>query len=323
MVVSAIPTNVKVAAGEKKILTFLFSARTNIPGDKRGPEETPHAAALREFEAAKALQNSQPAHQGQTPLMEAHLEEWEKEIWGKGDIVIEGNSELSQIVYSSLYWILMSVRADWPWSLSPGSLASNSYNGHSFWDTETWMYPPLLLLYPDIAESLLQYRFNHLEAAKAKAKAYNHCGPNTKLLFDCIVWPPDRDMWMSWNTGQQQQMLRIMEIVKNEYIHPSDMPTVPFTNAFNAPSENQTVPEDFQGNCNYRGAMFAWETGFTGAEVCPCVAGGTCLHEHHVSGDVAFAAYQYWQLTHNLDWLEKEGFLLAYEIAVFFESRGK
>ena len=29
------------------------------------------------------------------------------------------------------------------YSLSPGGLASNAYNGHTFWDCETWMYPSL------------------------------------------------------------------------------------------------------------------------------------------------------------------------------------
>jgi hypothetical protein len=41
------------------------------------------------------------------------------------------------------------------------------YNGHVFWDTELWMYPPLLLiLQPEIARSLLDYRFERMEMAK-------------------------------------------------------------------------------------------------------------------------------------------------------------
>lgn len=36
-------------------------------------------------------------------------------------------------------------------------------------DTETWMYPPLLGLYPDIGRSLLTYRVERIPEAKLKA----------------------------------------------------------------------------------------------------------------------------------------------------------
>jgi trehalose/maltose hydrolase-like predicted phosphorylase len=76
---------------------------------------------------------------------------------------------------------MSSLRADWPWSTSPGGLASNAYNGHGachctegwfgpgeltvrtvFWDAETWMYPPVLLLQRDLAASMLAYRALHV-----------------------------------------------------------------------------------------------------------------------------------------------------------------
>jgi hypothetical protein len=43
---------------------------------------------------------------------------------------IGGNLNLAQVVNSGWYYIVSSIRADWPWSLSPGSLASNGYNGY-------------------------------------------------------------------------------------------------------------------------------------------------------------------------------------------------
>ena len=38
--------------------------------------------------------------------------------------------------------------------------------GHSFWDTEIWMYPPILVLYPDLAKLLLEYRWRRMDVAK-------------------------------------------------------------------------------------------------------------------------------------------------------------
>ena len=34
----------------------------------------------------------------------------------------------------------------------------SGYNDHVFWDAETWMYPSLLLLHPDVASSVVDYR---------------------------------------------------------------------------------------------------------------------------------------------------------------------
>ena len=72
-------------------------------------------------------------------------------------IEISGRPDVAKAVNASLYAVLSSVRDDWAHGLAPGGL-TNYYNGHSFWDTETWMYPPLLLLQPNLAKGLLQYR---------------------------------------------------------------------------------------------------------------------------------------------------------------------
>ena len=65
--------------------------------------------------------------------------------------------------------LLASVRSDTPWAPSPGGLSSDGYNGHVFWDSETWMYPSLLATEPALARASLQYRFDRLRAARANA----------------------------------------------------------------------------------------------------------------------------------------------------------
>ena len=55
-------------------------------------------------------------------------------------------------------------------------LSGLGYNGHAFWDTELWMYPSLLLLQPDIAKSLLEYRYQRLETAKNNAFSHGYKG---------------------------------------------------------------------------------------------------------------------------------------------------
>lgn len=98
---------------------------------------------------------------GPEALLQSHVEAW-NQLWGSG-FEITGRHDVALAVNSSLYYLLSSIRSDMPHSLSPGGLASNGYNGHTFWDCETWMYPSLLMWHPDIAQSLLQYRYDRRE----------------------------------------------------------------------------------------------------------------------------------------------------------------
>jgi trehalose/maltose hydrolase-like predicted phosphorylase len=86
------------------------------------------------------------------------------ELW-RSDIVVSGDARLQRQVRSSFFALLASVRDDTPWAPSPGGLSSDGYNGHVFWDSETWMYPSLLATEPAIAEQSLRYRVDRLEAA--------------------------------------------------------------------------------------------------------------------------------------------------------------
>jgi trehalose/maltose hydrolase-like predicted phosphorylase len=50
-------------------------------------------------------------------------------------------------------------------------LSSAGYYGHIFWDSDTWMFPSLLVTHPDVAHSLVGFRARTLPAAQANAKA--------------------------------------------------------------------------------------------------------------------------------------------------------
>ena len=102
-----------------------------------------------------------------------HRTAW-AELW-KGRIEIDGADRRWQaITDASLFYLLTSVH--------PASLASTSlfglaywpnyhyYRGHVMWDIETFAVPPLLLIEPESARSILDYRFRHLEAARINAR---------------------------------------------------------------------------------------------------------------------------------------------------------
>ena len=109
-----------------------------------------------------------------TDLLNQHKKLWE-ELW-EGDIIIEGNLQDQLDVRLALYHLYAFSRGDSDLSIAPMGLSSQNYNGHIFWDTELWMFPPLLMLNQDIARSLVNYRSDRLDKAKEKAINFGYKG---------------------------------------------------------------------------------------------------------------------------------------------------
>ncbi len=181
------------------------------------------------------------ALEGRDRLIQFHKNAWD-ELW-KSDIVIEGDDATQREVHSMLYHLYSFVREGTGYSLSPMGLSGLGYNGHVFWDTELWMYPALLLLQPEMAESLLEYRYQRLQIAK-----------------------------------------------NNAFSH------------------------------GYKGAMFPWESAASGNEETPVWALSGPF-EHHITADIAIAAWNYYCVTQDKNWLREKGFPLLKETADFWASR--
>jgi protein-glucosylgalactosylhydroxylysine glucosidase len=112
--------------------------------------------------------------EGTKRLLDRHNQEWEK-LW-RSDIVIDGDLQAQKDVRFALYHLYSFSREGTAYSLSPMGLSGLGYNGHVFWDTELWMYPPLLVLQPEIAKSLLEYRYQRLQAARQNAFSHGYAG---------------------------------------------------------------------------------------------------------------------------------------------------
>ena len=82
----------------------------------------------------------------------------------------------------------------------------------------------------------------------------------------------------------------------------------------------------------YQGALFAWESADTGEDVTPdtviapdgrVVQVLTGIQEHHISADVAYAVWQYWQATADEAFFLAAGADILIETARFWASRGR
>lgn len=111
---------------------------------------------------------TQAREQGFDALLRAQRDAWHA-LW-KSDVVIDGDPAAQRIVHADLYYLLSNVTPDTAWATG-GCGMTPGYAGHVFWDSDTWVFPALLLLHPDRATSLVAFRARTLPATEARARA--------------------------------------------------------------------------------------------------------------------------------------------------------
>ncbi|CAF1103336.1 unnamed protein product [Rotaria sordida] len=172
----------------------LFMYYTPLPtnGFQLGAQETSRTylfVTSLDTEQARAKRSFDYASNEREPdeIWSSHVSLW-NQVWLNGRIEIRDDVELQRQVNSALYYILsslppLSTRSEHKqfYGLSPGSLSrggrlGEDYGGHSFWDTETWMYPSILLFHPTLAKEILSYRIALRDAAMYNAKLFGYVG---------------------------------------------------------------------------------------------------------------------------------------------------
>ncbi|XP_067687127.1 protein-glucosylgalactosylhydroxylysine glucosidase-like [Haliotis asinina] len=184
-----IPDVITLDAGTKSNKWTYF---TSMDANEQRAKTAFQSAALRLFEASE---RNDP-----DILLNSHLSAW-ADKWNQGRVDVSGNDVLSRLIHSSLYYILSSLPSTDPnqpneqfYGLSPGGLANGAngtdYQGHVFWDMETWMYPPILMLFPGLAKDMLSYRIHGMDPAYDRARSGG---------YDGLRYP-----WESAYTGDEQ-----------------------------------------------------------------------------------------------------------------------
>jgi len=102
---------------------------------------------------------------------------WEK-IWDKIDIQIEGDPKSQMLVRLHLYHLMVTAspnNVNIDAGIPARGLHGEAYRGHIFWD-ELYILPLYNLFLPDVAKSILNYRFQRIEKARDYAKEYGYKG---------------------------------------------------------------------------------------------------------------------------------------------------
>ncbi|WP_169813523.1 glycoside hydrolase family 65 protein [Nocardia vaccinii] len=143
---------------------YTFTKYVGISSTDYGPD--PRAAAAAAAESGRAA--------GYRTEYGAHTDAW-NQLWRKG-IDIAGREDYMRWIHAALYSVLASVRAGDRWAVQPAGLSSDDYGGMTFWDADTWIFPTLLALYPDLARTIVDFRGRSLPSARSNARGYGFPG---------------------------------------------------------------------------------------------------------------------------------------------------
>ncbi|MCD6354502.1 MAG: glycoside hydrolase family 65 protein, partial [Prolixibacteraceae bacterium] len=179
---------------------------------------------------------------------------WGK-IWDKIDIQIEGDRKSQMLIRLHLYHLMVTAspnNVNIDAGIPARGLHGEAYRGHIFWD-ELYILPLYNLFFPEVAKSILNYRFRRLDKAREYAK------------------------------------------------------------------EN-----------GYRGAMFPWQSGSDGREETQTIHLNPISGEwgddysslqRHISIAIAYNTWYYFQITNDIDFMEKGGAEMFLEICRFWAGK--
>jgi trehalose/maltose hydrolase-like predicted phosphorylase len=129
-------------------------------------------------------------------VLAAHETAW-RQHWDASDVIIEGDDKVQEAVRFAVYHLTSAANPeDECVSVGARGLTGDAYFGHVFWDTEIYMLPFYVAVWPEAARALLMYRYHTLHGARAKAAHFGFRG----ALY----------AWESADTGEETTPERVI-----------------------------------------------------------------------------------------------------------------
>jgi alpha,alpha-trehalose phosphorylase len=129
-------------------------------------------AALRDQVAAALAEACRTGWEGLLAGQRAYLDDF----WDRADVELDGDAELQQAVRFALFHALQAGARGERRAIAAKGLTGPGYNGHAFWDTETFVLPLLTYTIPDAAGDALRWRHATLDLARERAKQLGLAG---------------------------------------------------------------------------------------------------------------------------------------------------
>ncbi|CCG03508.1 glycoside hydrolase family 65 protein [Blastococcus saxobsidens] len=136
-----------------KYLAYGWSSRRSAPAVRDQVEGALATAKLAGFQRLLREQRE---------LLDQH--------WEDADVEIEGDDELQQAVRVGMFHLLQAGLRGERQPIPAKGLTGPGYDGHTFWDTETYVLPVLTYTAPQAVRDALRWRHSILDKARERAR---------------------------------------------------------------------------------------------------------------------------------------------------------
>ncbi|MGI9051248.1 MAG: glycoside hydrolase family 65 protein [Ilumatobacteraceae bacterium] len=103
-------------------------------------------------------------------------EEWLADFWERSDVELLGDDAGQQAVRWNLFQLAQASAQTQEQGIAAKGVTGGGYEGHYFWDTETYVVPFLAYTSPEMARKLLRFRWRQLPQARQRAAEVNQIG---------------------------------------------------------------------------------------------------------------------------------------------------
>lgn len=245
----------QVSLDQGETLDFEKITTVHTSRDKEFDDENYELKHLREVSLNHLKEVFARGYDG---LFTEHVKCWQEKVWGRYNLQVDSEDPFDQLAmrFALYHLTVMTPAHDERMGVAAKGLSGEGYKGHSFWDTEIFILPFFTFSNPEVAKSLLKYRYHGLAGARRKAKENGYEGAMYPWE---AAWPTDGEVTPRWGA---------VDVVTGE----------------------QTP---------------IW----------------TGLIEQHISADIAFAVYQYYQVTGDEEFMNDCGYEIIFDTARFWLSR--
>jgi alpha,alpha-trehalose phosphorylase len=92
------------------------------------------------------------------------------DLWNRVDVEIDGDPELQQAVRFAIFQVTQAASRAEQRAIPAKGLTGRGYDGHAFWDMDTYLLPMLIYSSPRAARDILLWRHSTLDLARARAR---------------------------------------------------------------------------------------------------------------------------------------------------------
>jgi len=101
---------------------------------------------------------------------------WLDRFWADSDVQVEGHPAIQQAVRWNLFQLAQASGRIEQVGIPAKGVSGSGYEGHYFWDTETYVLPFLSYTSPSVARGALRFRYLMLPAARRRAAELSNTG---------------------------------------------------------------------------------------------------------------------------------------------------